>query len=88
MQNTATLKKSIKPVTFTITVTARKVNENGTFSAFEVQSVKSNIKNNTLRVVAPPQGGGSLYIKCDSLDGLELMADNAISSMATRAKLF
>ena len=83
----ATVKKSIKPVTFTITVVAKKVNENGTFSAFEVQGVKSTVKNSTFRVVAPPQAGGAMYIKCDTLDGLELMADGAVA-MVTKTKLF
>jgi hypothetical protein len=83
----ATLKKSIKPVTFTITVVAKKVNENGTFSAFEVQSVKSNVKNSTFRVVAPPQAGGALYLKCDTLEGLELMAEGTVAT-GPKAKLF
>lgn len=82
-----TLKKSIKPVQFTITLTAHKVNENGTFSSFEIQGVKSNVKNNTFRVVAPPQGGGSLYIKCDTLEGLELLTE-ALASAGVKAKLF
>jgi hypothetical protein len=83
----ATLKKSIKPVTFTITVVAKKVNENGTFSAFEVQSVKSNVKNSTFRVVAPPQAGGALYLKCDTLEGLELMAEGTVAT-GPKTKLF
>lgn len=83
----ATVKKSIKPVTFTITVVAKKVNENGTFSAFEVQSVKSNVKNSTFRVVAPPQAGGALYVKCDTLEGLELMAEGTVAT-GPKAKLF
>ena len=83
----ATVKKSIKPVTFTITVVAKKVNENGTFSAFEVQSVKSNVKNSTFRVVAPPQAGGALYVKCDTLEGLELIAEGTVAT-GPKAKLF
>ena len=83
----ATVKKSIKPVTFTITVVAKKVNENGTFSSFEVQSVKGNVKNNTFKVVAPPQAGGALYIKCETLEGLEIMQEGAVSN-APKAKLF
>lgn len=83
----ATVKKSIKPVTFTLTVVAKKVNENGTFSAFEIQGVKSNVKNSTFRVVAPPQAGGALYIKCDTLDGLELVLDGATPT-GPKAKLF
>jgi len=83
----ATVKKSIKPVTFTLTVVAKKVNENGTFSAFEIQGIKSNIKNGTFRVVAPPQAGGALYIKCDTLEGLELMTEG-VSAPAVKVKLF
>lgn len=83
----ATMKRSIKPVTFTITVTAKKINENGTFSAFEIQSVKGSAKNSTFRVVAPPQAGGALYIKCDTLDGLELVAEG-MTATAAKVKLF
>lgn len=83
----ATVKKSIKPVTFTITVTAKKVNENGTFSNLEVQSVKGNVKNSTFRVVAPPQAGGAMYLKCDTLEGLELLAEGAVAT-GPKAKLF
>lgn len=83
----ATLKKSIKPVTFTITVVAKKVNENGTFSNLEIQGVKSNAKNSTFRVVAPPQAGGAMYLKCDSLEGLELLAEGTVST-SPKAKLF
>lgn len=88
MTANATIKRSIKPVTFTITVTARKVNENGTFSQLEVQSVKGNVKNSTFRVVAPPQGGGSMYIKCDSLEGLELLTEAMAQATGTKVKLF
>ena len=71
----ATLKKSIKPVSFTIKVTAKKVNENGTFSGLEIQGISGSVKNGTFRVVAPPQAGGAMYIKCDTLDGLELVTE-------------
>lgn len=83
----ATVKKSIKPVTFTITVVAKKVNENGTFSNLEIQGIKGNVKNSTFRVVAPPQAGGAMYIKCDSLEGLELLTE-AMAATGTKAKLF
>lgn len=83
----ATVKKSIKPVTFTITVTAKKVNENGTFSNLEIQGVKGNVKNSTFRVVAPPQAGGAMYIKCDTLEGLELLTE-AMAATGTKTKLF
>lgn len=83
----ATLKKSIKPVTFTITVVAKKVNENGTFSSFEVQSVTGSVKNNTFKVVAPPQAGGALYIKCESLEGMEVLQEGTATN-APKQKLF
>jgi hypothetical protein len=84
----ATVKKAIKPVTFTVTLVAKKVNENGTFSSFEIQGVKSNVNNNTFRVVAPPQAGGALYIKCDSLDGLEMIEGTTQVSGMPKVKLF
>ena len=83
----ATLKKSIKPVTFTITVVAKKVNENGTFSSFEVQSVTGSVKNNTFKVVAPPQAGGALYIKCETLEGMEVLQEGTATN-APKQKLF
>jgi hypothetical protein len=87
MSVTATVKKSIKPVTFTIKVTAKKVNENGTFSGLEIQGISGSVKNGTFRVVAPPQAGGAMYIKCDTLDGLELVLDGTTTT-AAKTKLF
>lgn len=85
----ATLKKSIKPVTFTIQVTARKVNENGTFSALEITSINSPTRNSTLRAVAPPQAGGAIYLKCDSLEGLELLQEQQADGLSmSKVKLF
>ena len=75
MSNTpkATRKKSIAPVTLTLTVTATKINENGTFSSFTIDSVKG--PNKTATAVAPPQGGGSVYLKVSSMEGLDVLAD-------------
>ncbi len=87
MTATATLKKSIKPVTFTIKVTAKKVNENGTFSGLEIQGISGSVKNSTFRVVAPPQAGGALYIKCETLEGMEVLQEGAQAS-AVKTKLF
>ena len=84
----ATIKKSIKPVTFTIQVTARKINENGTFSSLEITSITSPTKNSSLRAVAPPQAGGAMYLKCDTLEGLEILQDSASGVAAPKAKLF
>lgn len=84
MATTATIKRNIKPVTFTITVEARKVNENGTFSSFEVKKVAG--PNSTAKVVSPPQAGGAIYLKVDSLDNIEMLADTVVA--APKAKLF
>lgn len=84
----ATVKKSIKPVTLTVTLVAKKVNENGTFSSFEVQSVKGSMKNSTLRVSTPPQGGGAIYLKVDSLEGLEMIEGTTQVSGMPKVKLF
>jgi hypothetical protein len=84
----ATVKKSIKPVTITVTLVAKKVNENGTFSSFEVQSVKGSMKNSTLRVATPPQGGGAIYLKVDSLEGLEMIERTTQISGMPKVKLF
>lgn len=78
----ATRKKSIAPVTLTVTVTASKVNENGTFSSFTIDSVTG--PNGTVRAVAPPQGGGSLYIKTESMDGLEILTEDDTAKPKTK----
>lgn len=85
MANTATLKKSIKPVTFTVTIEARKVNENGTFSSFEVKSVKG--PNSTAKVVSPPQAGGAIYLKVSSLENIQVQ-DEAVAVEVAKTKLF
>lgn len=84
-----TIKRSIKPVTFTVTVVAHKVNENGTFSSFEIKDVKG-IKNSTLKVVAPPKGGGSLFIRVATLEGVEVLKDkdNDDGTTTEKVKLF
>ena len=85
MTTKATRKRSIVPVKLTVQVEAKKINENGTFSSFEVVSVKG--PNSTAKAVCPPQGGGSIYIKVESLDGLEILTDNS-ESAAPKKKLF
>lgn len=82
-----TLKRTIKPVTLTVSVEARRVNENGTFSAFTVKTVKG--PNSTATAVSPPQAGGALYLKVASLEGIEFDDDAASGILAKiKAKLF
>ena len=84
----ALLKKSIKPVTFYLEVTATKVNENGTFSGLTVQKVTSSIKNETIRASIPPQAGGAMYLKCDDLKGLEFVENSLTGGTVEKKKLF
>ena len=82
-----TLKKSIKPVTITVTLQASRINENGTFSGFVVQSVKG--PNKTAKVAIPPMGGGAIYLKVESLEGVEVLAAaEAATASAPKVKLF
>lgn len=87
MAQTTTVKRRIGATTLTIKVTANRVNENGTFSSFEVISVSG--PNKTFRMVAPPQGGGAIYLKVDSLDGIKILqADDVTSVTPEKKKLF
>jgi hypothetical protein len=86
MAHQATSKKGIKPVTLTITVEAKRINENGTFSGFEVKSVKG--PNSTFKVAIPPQGGGAIYLKVDRLEGITVLTDGEATTATTKVKLF
>lgn len=82
-----TLKKSIKPVTITVTLTASRINENGTFSGFVVQKVTG--PNKTAKASCPPMGGGSIYLKVESLEGVEVLNETATATpSAPKVKLF
>jgi hypothetical protein len=86
---TATIKKAIVPVKIVIEVTVSRVNENGTFSGIEVTKVTSPVKDlDGLRVACPPQGGGSMYLKVDSIKGLTLKEGAATPSVSSKVKLF
>lgn len=84
MEKKATLKKSIKPVRLTVTVTASRINENGTFSSLTIESVKGI---DGVYAVSPPVSGGALYFKTDSLTGLTVLEDRAPAAAAPK-KLF
>jgi hypothetical protein len=79
-------KRSIKPVTLKVTVVATRINENGTFSQFEVVSAEG--PNDTFKVSCPPQGGGSIYLKVASLEGLKVIQNVVGSATKPKAKVF
>lgn len=87
MNKPTTIKRRIKPVTIHLVIDASRINENGTFSSFEVKSIKG--PNKGIKAVAPPMGGGAIYLKVDSLEGIEVLMDNdGPSATATKVKLF
>lgn len=91
MSNEASRKVRIAPVTFVIEVTADKVSEKGTFSGLSIKSVKSSVKElqGQLRVAAPVQGGGAMYLKTESLKGLDVQGEvGATPTKAATVKLF
>lgn len=81
-----TLKRAIAPVTITVKLVASRINENGTFSGFVVESVKG--PNGTAKAVCPPQGGGAIYLKVETLDGITLREDGVTGQTVEKKKLF
>ena len=86
----AAKKVSIQPITFVIEVTASRVSEKGTFSGLTVTSVKSTSKDlaNHLKVSVPPQGGGAMYLKTDTLKGVKVTGEVAAAVKKAEVKLF
>ena len=86
MEKKATIKKPIKPVKLTVTVTASKINENGTFSGLQIESVKGL---DGLYAVSPPLSGGGIFFKVDTLASVTVL-ENEVKGAAgvKKEKLF
>jgi hypothetical protein len=87
-QYTPKAKRSISPLTITVTLEASRINESGTLLGFTVKKI-----NKGLKVSAPPQGGGSIYIRLeDGMTlrdaGIELLAEGEAKAVASSRKLF
>ena len=67
-------KTLVEPITITIVIKAHRINEEGTFLKWETVKVSTSGKCGA-KVVAPPQGGGALYIRALSTEGLAYAKD-------------
>ncbi len=83
---TATVKRNIKPVTFTLVIEATKVNENGTFSGLTIKSCKG--PNDSASVSVPPRMGGGMFLKVSDLKGLTVLSEDAPKGEKVVKKLF
>ena len=81
-----TIKRSIKPITITLTVEATRINENGTFSALVLKDIKG--PNDTTTASFPPMGGGSIYLKVTDLKGITVLDEAEKAEKGTSKKLF
>lgn len=85
-EKSATVKKAVKPLTFTVQVTVNRVNENGTFSGVEAKIIKSPVDVDAV-VKAPPMAGGAMFLQAQSLKGITILEEGA-TAKAPKAKLF
>lgn len=87
MATQATVKRSIAPVTFTVEVTATRVNENGTFSGITAK-IKQQPKGCEFLTSVPPMAGGAVYFKTNSLEGITIVEGDSPKAPAEKKKLF
>lgn len=83
---TPTVKRRIAPARFTIVVEAHKVNEHGTFSAFEIVSIKG--PNDTAKVSILPRTPHMMMVRVESLSGLKILGEADKPATGERKKLF
>lgn len=63
-------KRAIKPIKVVVEFEVHQINENGTFCRFNVVKAVTSNKDAGLDVVAPPKGGGSIYLKALNPDAI------------------
>jgi len=82
----ATPKRDLaKPVRLTVTVEAKRISQKGTFSSFDIISVKG--PNSSTKAVSHTKSGGAIYIQSPVLDNIELLPENS-KAKAETVKLF
>lgn len=83
----AAAKRSIEPVTITVTVEATRISEKGTFSGFVIKSVKGP-NNKTLKAVSPHKSGGGIWLMVESDEGIKFLTSGEAAKPKTAVKLF
>ena len=81
----ATLKVSIRPLSFTIQVTGSKMNENGTVSNLEVKVIKAPADVDA-KVIAPRMAGGAMYLQIEAGSKGVTILDSDEDTKAPKAK--
>jgi hypothetical protein len=82
-------KRDIAPFTVTLTLEATRINEGGTLLGYTVKKI-----NKGLKMSAPPQAGGAIYIRLDDgIDdpkeaGIEVYAEGSSKVVRKERKLF
>ena len=89
IENKATIKKRISPIKIKLEVTVNKINANGTLSGVEIVSTTNDTKDAQVYAVSHNASGGSIWLKMDSLKGLEVISDAGANAKKKEAiKLF
>jgi len=63
-------KRGIKPIKVIVELEMVQINENGTFCRFQVVKATTSNKEAGLDVIAPPKGGGAIYIKAKNREAI------------------